>query len=202
MRISFPIFLVLVRFFADNISANDASRRLGVSYNTVYEVFQRLRSTIQTIDELQVPLTGRMTPAQSKKTGTQPAVFGIQLVDSRIVISQVTSPDPGIIISLPIPTMQRGNILFIDAYGKKFQGFITYIPDRHGREFVHIRARDGMPWSPLGNFWDLAGRTWTSHKGLHLEQIPAFVQELAFRYNHRDTDLFPVLLDRIAQTYA
>jgi len=199
LRISFSNFLLLVRSFGDDIPASEAARCLGLSYNTVYEVYHRLRTVIPAADEPRAAVSGSVILAQGALN--QQVVFGIRQVDSRIVITQVTSPDPGIITALPIPTMQRGNILFIDAYGKKYQGFITYIPDRNGKELIRIRARDGMPWSPLGSFWDFASAIWASHKGLHREQIPAFVQELAFRYNYRGSDLFPEMLERIALQY-
>ena len=144
--------------------------------------------------------SGSSVPAGTSGKKRQ-VVFGIRLMDDKITIAQVNCPDPEIIITLPIPTMQRGNILFIDAYGKTYQGFITYLQARHGSEVVHIRVRDGMPWSPLDGFWNYAARTWTSHRGLDREQIPVFVQELAFRYNNRDHDLLPVLLERIARLY-
>jgi hypothetical protein len=41
-----------------------------------------------------------------------------------------------------------------------------------------------------------------SHRGLMRERIPEFVQELAFRYNHRDTGLLPVVLERLAVAQA
>jgi len=144
---------------------------------------------------------GTSVAGRHSDTEKKQVVFGIRLAEGTVTIAPVLCPDPGIITALPIPTMQRGNILFIDAYGKTYQGFITYLPDRHGKDIVRIRARDGLPWSPLGEFWNFASRSWTSHKGLLREQIPAFVQELAFRYNNRGTDLFPVLLERIAKLY-
>lgn len=237
-RISFRTFLLIVRYFADDLPANDAASRTGIAYNTVYKMYRRIR------DSVLVPAApgNHMSSDLRKKgpestrgsvdsggTGTAAAmnrllgpslsyngdgnditgangkkkqvVFGIRLAEGTVTIAPVLCPDPEIIAALPIPTMQRGNILFIDAYGKKYQGFITYVPDRHGKDIVRIRARDGLPWSPLGEFWNFAGKTWMSHRGLDRDSIPEFVQELAFRYNNRDHDLLPVLLERIATLY-
>jgi len=46
----------------------------------------------------------------------------------------------------------------------------------------------------------VTGTAWTSHRGLDRERIPQFVQELAFRYNNRQTDLFPLVLHKIAES--
>jgi len=210
LRISFRTFIAVARFFAGDVSANDAARRLGIAYNTVYEVYRRIRSAVgvnsQTVEIRSVDapgLSGTSTagPVNGTSQGKKQVVFGIRLSNGSVTIEEVNCPDPEIIIALPIPTMQRGNILFIDAYGKKYQGFITYIPDRHGQDVVRIRARNGLPWSPLGKFWDFAGKTWTAHRGLDRENIPEFVQELAFRYNHRDTDMFRTVLEKIPKSY-
>jgi hypothetical protein len=201
LRISFCTFLILARFFADNVSAHSASVRLGLAYNTVSGVYHRMRTVIQTTEELRERPAGGTMPVQAPGNGTEQVVFGIRLVDGRIVITRVTRPDPEIISALPIPFMQRGNILFIDAFGKTYHGFITYHSNRNCREIVRIRARHGMPWSLLAEFWEVAGRIWASHKGLDRDQIPVFVQELAFRYNNRGSDLFVLLLERIALAY-
>jgi transposase len=241
MRISFRTFLQLIRLYSNDVPANDAAHRLGIAYNTVYEIYERVRRVVLIANEDtnhgrdnrntgNPGNTGTATNAACRVTcdtaenspgpgtGVPPGsgvadnlperlpekirqvVFGIRLTGGKVTISSVAYPDSEIIIALPIPTMQRGNILFIDAYGKKYQGFITYLPDRNGQKIISIRARDGLPWSPLGEFWNLAGKSWMAHRGFDRGQIPAFVQELAFRYNHRDTDLFPILLEMIARS--
>jgi transposase len=208
-RISFLTFIRLVRLFADNIPANEAARRLGIAYNTVYDIYRRIRSAVLAdhssadTPAKKIPgpaAPGCSIPATGIINGKKQVVFGIRLNNGRVTIDEADVPDPAIITALPVPTMQRGNILFIDAYGKKYQGFITYAPDRHGKDILRIRAPDGLPWSPLGDFWVFAGRTWMSHRGLEREQIPEFVQELAFRYNCRDTDIFQEILRKVAKS--
>lgn len=210
LRISFRTFFSIARYFADDLPANEAARRMSIAYNTVYEVYRRIRSAILVPDsvdpaegagEPEHPVTKETPGTESTLNGRYQVLFGIRLVDGRILIERVSIPDPGIIVTLPIPNMQRGNIMFIDAYGKKYQGFITYTADRHGKDVVRIRARDELPWSPLGNFWTFAGSAWMSHRGIEREHIPEFVQELAFRYNHRHEDILPLVLERIAASF-
>jgi transposase-like protein len=220
-KLSFRKFLSIARFFADDIPANDTAQRLGISYNTVYAVYLQIRHVIagtilsgkgHRIDTKKTRTAGTgssgkaghspLPPPHAEGSGTPPGsrqvVFGIRLMEGTVVIEPVQYPDPDIITSLPVPTIQRGNIHFIDAYGKRYQGFITYHPDRNGKEVIRIRARRGMPWSPLAPFWDFASRNWMSHRGLSHRQIPEYVLELAFRYNNRDQDLLPVILELIA----
>lgn len=192
-RISCRTFVNTVQLFADDIPVNDAARRLGIAYNTTYDTYARIRSALlENGDQMGAPSADNTPGAQ------QTIVFGIRLTDGQIAIEPVVNPEPDLIATLPVPTIQRGNILFIDAYGKKYQGFITYAPNRRGQEFVRIRSPDGFPWSPLAAFWDFAGKSWMNHRGLDRKHIPVFLQELARRYNSRDTDRFRGILKSIA----
>ena len=211
-RISYQTFLNIVRLFSDNITANDAAGRLSLAYNTVSEIYSRLAVAITgngmpvtgTVDEPDVSNGGSSVLHENPgNAGPSPGkgrsmVFGIRASGNTVAIEPVDSPISEVITALPIPSMQKGNILFIDAYGRKYQGFITYETDRHGEEVVRIRARDGFPWSPLAEFWTFTGAAWKRHRGVKRERIPEFVRELEFRYNHRNDDLLFVILETIA----
>lgn len=196
-RISFLTFIRLVRLFADDIPANEAAHRLCIAYNTVDNIYGRIRNAVLDTGTGVSVIAGG-TDTGGKNNPSELVAFGIRLDNGRVTIRPVNSPSPDIITSLPLPAMKRGNIHFIDAYGKEFQGFISYTPDRNGQEIVRLRARRDLPWSPLHEFWNFAGTAWTSHRGLDRERIPQFVQELAFRYNHRDTDIFRAVLEKMA----
>ena len=208
-RITYRTFLDLVELYSKDVPAHDAAGRLRIAYNTVSDIYTRIAVAV-TARGAGAPergdWIGRLTPsdmAGPEKRGSpeQSVVFGIRANNSTVTIETVEEPGHSVITALPVPTMQRGNILFIDAYGKRYQGFITYKNDRHGSEVIRIRARDGLPWSPLAEFWDFAGAAWKRHRGVTRERIPEFIRELEFRYNHRNRDLYPVILDRIAHYY-
>jgi len=211
-RISYQTFLNLVRLFADDVPVNDAASRLGIARNTAYGIYSGIRSTLprnnhtKEIEGLRMNSRGTGTgnalpadPPVTVKTPDHAVIFGIRLQNGTVVIEPVQDPDPDVIMALPVPAMQRGNILFIDAYGKKYQGFITYRTARTGREIVRIRPRCGLTWSPLSDFWTFTGKSWARHRGIDRRNIPEYVQELAFRFNHRHLDLFPVILETIAR---
>lgn len=211
-RISYKTFLNLVRLFAADVPVNDAANRLGIAKNTAYDMYSRIRTTLPGnnnaggIDKVRRndrdTGSGTAGPAGELVAAEAPdhaVMFGIRLQNGMIVIEPVIIPDSDVITALPVPTMQRGNILFIDAYGKKYQGFITYNTGRKGREIVRIRPRESLPWSPLSEFWTFTLQSWARRRGVDRKNIPEFVRELAFRFNHRHTDLFPVILETIAR---
>lgn len=193
-RISCRTFVNTVRLYADDVPVNDAAHRLGIAYNTTYDMYARIRNAIHPDAAKTIKSTNDTVNPDPK----QPVIYGIRLEGDKIVMETVKTPDPALIASLPLPTMLRGNLIFIDAYGKKYQGFITYAPDRHGQDWIHIRSPHGFPWSPLAEFWSFVGKSWMSHRGISRDRIPVFLHELVQRYNNRDTDRFSDVMQRIA----
>ncbi len=211
-RISYQTFISLVQFFADDVPAYDAAGRLSIAYNTANEMYARIGTVVtgnhrsapgpavnRGLPEVQPAVPRTNETAGEVPVKRSPVVFGIRSSGNTVTIEKLDNPESAVIPSLPVPSMQRGNILFIDAYGRKYQGFIVYEPDRHGEEVIRIRSHNGFPWSPLAGFWTYAGAAWKRHRGVNSERIPAFLQELAFRFNNRNRDLFPLVLEMIGQ---
>jgi hypothetical protein len=94
--------------------------------------------------------------------------------------------------------MVKGNVMFINAPGMQYQGFFLYEQDRNGHELIKVPARDEHTWSPLGELWHFSRMVWMRHLGMERKEIPAFLQDLAFRYNNRHQDLETVILQRLA----
>lgn len=194
-RIPCRTFVNTVQLFVDDVPVNDAARRLGIAYNTTYDMYARIRKAIYA-DLPKTAGSGEETRDSDKK---QLVVYGIRLERNGVSIEDIQNPDPALIVSLPLPTMLRGNLLFIDAYGKKYQGFITYKPARNGQDYIHIRSPNGFPWSPLADFWTFAGKSWMAHRGVSRNRVPIFLHELVQRYNNRDRDRFSEVIQRIAE---
>lgn len=199
--VSLRVFVHIVRLFSDEIPANEAAHRIGIASRTVTRIYSRIRMAVlegQPSCKGAAAGTAKPGDACSRPPGDKHVVFGIRSTKGTITIEPVTLGSVDRIAGLPVPKMIEGNILFIDTYGEKYRGFITYIPDRRGQETVIVRARDRGAWSPLRDFWEFAEKTWARHKEMDRQEIPVFVQELTFRYNNRHSDLFPTVLKQIA----
>ncbi len=51
----------------------------------------------------------------------------------------------------------------------------------------------------IENFWSFANHWLNSYRGMQRKNLPFYLAEICFRYNHREQDLFP-LLNRILRT--
>jgi transposase-like protein len=211
-KIPLITFINIVRLYAEDLTVNDAAHRIGVAYNTVYEIFHRIRMAVLNDSYGRTPV-GRSkresissvaklgVPEKMMKPVKIVRVFGIRLKNDLVFIEPVKRPDSSMISNLPVPKVKRGNLLFIDAYEKKYQGFIAYVSDGANDERNMRLMMDELPWSPLTEFWCFAGKKWTNHRGLTPDKFQEFVHELAFRYNHRNIDLFATIIRRIARTH-
>ncbi|MFA5213473.1 MAG: hypothetical protein WC406_09080, partial [Methanoregula sp.] len=68
-----------------------------------------------------------------------------------------------------------------------------------GQETVLVRRRNSESWSPLDEFWRFSEKIWRQHRDLERKAILAFVQEIVFRYNHRNPDLLCAVIKKIAE---
>ena len=135
----------------------------------------------------------------SVTVGGDPVSFGIRTLHDTVSIDPLDPETPDILAALEIPRIIRGNILFIDGREKKYHGLIAYLPNCMNQQTIVYRPKNRDPWPPLMVFWKYAETVWSHHRYMERAQIPEFVQELAFRYNHRHMDMFHAILGMISQ---
>jgi transposase-like protein len=201
-------FIRLARYFADDVPPSDAAERLSMDPSMADRMYRRIRISLLNGQSSPALLRGYLDdsgdPDGTAGTGGPvakgvPVVFGIRSRHDLISIEHFEPEYPDILSELDIPRTIRGNILFIDAREKKYHGLIAYLPDRMNQETLVYRPRARTSWPPLAVFWKYADTVWARHRYMKRSQIPVFVQELAFRYNHRHMDMFHAILGMIAQ---
>jgi transposase-like protein len=201
-------FIRIARFFADDIPPGEAAERLRTDTASVNRMYRRIRrgllngpmenAGVQAIPpdppdpEGAVKCPGGINPED-------PVAFGIRTWLDTVSIEPFEPANPDIITTLEIPRMIRGNILFIDACERNYHGIIAYLPGRVNQETIIVRPKNRGSWPPLTVFWRFAQIIWSHHRYMERTQIPEFVQELAFRYNHRNMDMFHAVLGKLSQ---
>ena len=98
------------------------------------------------------------------------------------------------LITATLKTVKRGSLVYTD----KWSGYDTltfcgyrHLKVDHGVEFargkVHINGLEG--------FWSYAKAKFSKHHGVSPAKFPLYLYEWQYRYNHRQADLFDLLLD-------
>jgi len=197
-KLSASDFITIVSCFSSDQPVTEASRHTEIPESTMWTFYQKIRRAI-------LNGTGQKTGMSwhendgSSPSPVQPVAIGICSTGGVIAAKPSVIPAVELIITLRVPRTIQGNILFIDLYSPGFAGYIIYYPDRRGQETVLVRRRNSESWSPLDEFWRFSEKMWRQHRDLERKDIPAFVQEIVFRYNHRNPDLFCAVIKKIAE---
>jgi len=197
-RLTYLQFIRIARHFADEIPPADAAERLHISLSAVDHLYHRIRLSFA---------DGMAGTAIQKEPGTEPiyprarpgpVIFGIHYSPETVRIEPLPPATTDLIVNMDIPWSLRGNILFIDTCEKTYHGLIAYYPDRENQEVVLVQPKNRTHWPPLTVFWKYAQTSWSRHRYLKRDAVPAYVQELAFRYNHRHKDMFHAILEQLS----
>ena len=198
-------FIRTLRYFADSVPPAEAAGFINNDSAVIERMYRRIRLTL-----LNAPIA---EPAGTEKRqgvdegpvpglqAADPAIFGIRVKHVIVTISPVIPEAPDIYIELEIPRIIRGNILFIDSCERHNHGLIVYLPDRTNQETQVYHPKNRSSWPPLTVFWRYAQTLWSRNRYMDRAQIPEFVQELAFRYNHRNADMFHVIVQELSSRH-
>jgi len=208
-KISPRRFIDIVQCFCDDLPVARTAQYFRLSPGTVQILNDRIRTAL--IDGLDTGTLGdtlpenpgdpkgvRKTNDHAGPSGNKPVVLGIRLNNGKITAQRLPLAGNDLVNALQVPTSIRGNILLIDSYGIKYPGYIIYFPDRRGQETIRIKPKTTESWSHLAGFWHFLERSWHHHRDLDRTDIPAFVWEVTFRYNHRNSNLFSAVMKKIA----
>jgi len=198
--VPYRTFVRAIRLFATDVPPGKAALRLHQNTETVLEMYARIRQAMNgTGGDHSTPADPKIPAgAEREGRGKGTVIFGIRSDNGGFRIERLATADTSRLIRQAIPEMVKGNVLFINTPGMQYQGFFLYEEDRNGHELIKVPARDEHTWSPLGEFWDFARPVWMRHQGIGRQEIPVFLQDLAFRYNNRHQDLETVILQRLA----
>jgi len=122
-----------------------------------------------------------------------PVVFGILERGGRVKIEVVTDVQGETLLELAIKKVKRGSLIYTDKF-RSYNGLVS-----HG--FKHRRINHGK-WFANGKvyingiegFWSFAKERLMKYHGVDAQKFPLYLNELEFRYNHRDRDLFDDLV--------
>jgi len=185
-------------------SVREASKQLGLAYNTVYNIQSLIRRAILATDANASSFSGEIEMDESyfggRKKGKRGRgaagkvpVFGILERGGKVTVEVVTDVQGETLLELAIKKVKRGSLIYTDKF-RSYNGLISYgFKHRridHGKRFangkVYINGIDG--------FWSFAKERLLKYHGVDADKFPLYLKELEFRYNHRDRDFFDDLI--------
>ena len=214
-RVPAVTWLWLVKLFELELTARQAAVQTGVSYPTALAVFTALRRAIlagEGRDSPEFELLRQEVEADESYFGPRRArrsrgdprnrgrstphktpVFGILERRGRVEVPVVPNCSAETLVTQTLRTVKRGSLVYTDKWSA--YDTLTFCGYRHLKvDHAQRFARGKVHINGLEGFWSYAKAKFIKHHGVSPEKFPLYLYEWQFRYNHRQENLFDLLL--------
>jgi transposase len=206
-RISRAKFRQILRLFALDLTATQISALSGLNRNTVNRYLRLIRQSVAEHCERESPFSGdieldesyfgarRVRGKRGRGARGKTIVFGVYKRNGRVYTEIIPNCKKASIQAIIRGKVELTATLHTDGFrsydGIVHMGYQKHYRVRHDRdEFVrgtaHINGIEG--------FWGLAKTRLVKFKGMSPSTFYLHLKESEFRFNHRDEDLYHLLL--------
>ena len=190
----------------NGVSAKELERHLGVTYKTAWRMAKQIRLLMEDdgdmlsgaveVDETWVG--GRRKMAQ--KYNNKSAVFGAVERDGTIKAKHVKSTGARVLLPEIDKGVSKGSTIYSDEWQAyktlKRRGYTHTTVNHSALEYV----RGDAYTNTIEGFWSQMKRSIDgTYHAVSPKYLQSYVNEFAFRYNHRTVAIGPVLLARAAK---
>ncbi len=205
-------WLRLLTLFAAEETAHAMAAALGLAYNTAYKAatvarLSILAASLDGRDILKSPLGGELGSAARAVRPSGPdeqlaavPVFGILERGGLVFIDYLPNLGPEDLLhfnrNFSLPLSRLGSIVYSDRY-LRYDALVACGSEILTRRLVEVTGRAPAVDPRQAGFWPYARERLIRFHGVTAGKFPLYLKELEFRYNHRDQDILPILLDYI-----
>jgi len=205
LRISCVSWLLLIKLFELEVSARKASIQLGLSYPTTLKGFDVLRSAIlRELSRSDQVLKGEIEADESyfggkrkgkrgRGAGGKTIVFGILERGGKVSVKIVKDVSAETLIQETVTKVRRGSIVYTD----KWKGYdsLMFCGYRHLNIDHNCKFKQGKVCiNGVEGFWSFAKERLIKHHGISKNKFLWYIKEMEWRYNHRENNLFELLV--------
>jgi len=194
------------------ISAKQLERELGVTYKTAWRMFKQIRSLLT--DDGDDPFNGTLEADETyiggHRRGTKrgrpgpdshkAVVFGVVERRGRVMAKVV----PNVRMATLIPHVEARVLPASTVYTDELKSYngLTRAGYQHSRvnHTAGVYVSGDVHTNTIEGFWSLLKRSLTgAHHAVSAKYLQTYLDEYAFRYNHRDdaTPMFTTMLRQI-----
>ena len=206
-KISEPKFRHLVRLFAMDLTATDTAKLTGLSRRSVTNIYGRLRRKIAEWTVRQVPLEGtievdesyfgpkRIPGKRGRGAGDKTIVFGIFKRRGKVYTEIVPDAKKKTLQRVIRGKVDLQSVIHSDGW-PGYNGLVDVGYDKHYR-VKHGEDEFANPNSHINgieSFWSFAKRRLSQFNGVPKHTFYLHLKETEFRFNHRNNNLYKILL--------
>jgi len=198
-------WLKIIHSFCQELSARETAARLGIAYDTVHKAITTIRLAIAAHGESAAILSCDDTDVYSgyrgeereevpsSGSGGSPPVFGLRERGGRAFVQVLANLRFEKVITSSLRKARWKNIIYTDPH----DGFDSLIlcPGRYMSAGHHaLFSKVPLLVVGTGGFWEYVKERVTRYRSISPQRFPLYLREFEFRYNHREEDIFPVLV--------
>lgn len=201
--------LRVLYYFYLEVSARKCAKELHLDYETVSKRYASYRQAIvQYLDAEFRKLRGKIEADESYFGGrrkgnrgrgafNKQAVFGILERNGRVYTAAVPDVTAKTLFEHIKKKTRKGSVFYTDDFKsyKDLKQYGKHSRVKHSKTFGkghnHINGIEG--------FWSFAKERFHKYHGINRQNYPAYVKEMEFRFNHRNEQLYPLLVSVIRQ---
>ncbi len=203
-------FRQIIRYFAMDIEATKIAELSGVSRNSVNRILKGLRKRLAEYCESQSPFSGeievdeayfgarRVRGKRGRGAGGKIPVFGVLKRQGKVYTQIVSDCSRKTLQAIIKGKVDSNSIIHSDSF-RSYDGLVDLGYKRHYR-VNHGKDEFSTKKSHINgieNFWGIAKMRLSKFRGLNKNTFYLHLKETEFRFNHRNMDLYKLMLQML-----
>ena len=211
-KISEPVFRHIIKCFALDLTATETAQLSPVSLRSITVIFDNLRGKIAKWCEQSTPFSGtievdesyfgprRIPGKRGRGASGKTIVFGIFKREGKVYTEIVPNARKKTLQRIIRGKINPKSIIHSDGW-RGYDGLVDVGYDKHFRvhhgqdefatSFSHING--------IESFWSFAKRRLAQFNGIRKKKFYQHLKETEFRFNHRNDNLYKILLKRLRE---
>lgn len=211
-RITTREFRQILRYFCHDETATKAAIYTGVNRNTVNRIYVLLRRRIVELSIREGQESGefeidesyfgarRVRGKRGRGAAGKTPVFGVLKRGGKVYVNIVKNCTKAQLLPILQGKAVQGSTIYSDGWkaydGLILNGYDHYRVHHHENEF----ARGKNHINGIESFWSYAKRRLRKFNGVSPETFNLHLKETEFRWNHRSSDMYTLLLRHLRKS--
>ena len=199
--------IAIVQGFYQQQPAYRLAHDLGLNYQAVTRVYQRLREAIYHVSELEgKKLSGEVEMDESyfggKRKGTRGRgargkniVFGLLERDGMVYTRVVEHVSKEELMAIIRKKTRKGTVYYTDTFRSynSLKRLGKHHRVNHSKNMVDKKTKNHI--NGIEGFWSFAKHMLYNYRGVSKYHFPMYLKEAEYRFNHRNENLFKLFLN-------
>ena len=206
-RIAEKKFREIIKYYALDLTANRTAELTGLTHKTVNQIYLKIRQRLAEASQRQSPFSGevevdesyfgakRVRGKRGRGAGGKTIVFGIYKRNGKVFTEIVPDVQRKTLQAIIRGRVSIETVVHSDGW-RGYNGLVDIGYPKHFRvnHSANEFANEISNINGIESFWSFAKRRLLKFNGVKKETFYLHLKECEFRFNHRNVNLYKLLL--------